>query len=42
VCAGGCSTAAFLELGDLNKPNCHKHNFEAGVRSLAFDAVAAG
>ena len=40
VCAGGCSTAAHAELGDLAKPNCHKTSFEAGVRSLALDAAA--
>jgi uncharacterized protein len=43
VCAGGCSVAAHTELGDMNRPNCHKSSFEAGVLSLARDAaVAAG
>jgi uncharacterized protein len=42
VCAGGCSVAAHTELGDMNKPNCHKTSFEAGVISLARDAAAAG
>ena len=41
VCAGGCTTAAHAELGDLNKPSCHKASFEAGVRSLAIEAAAA-
>ena len=31
VCAGGCSAASHTELGDMNKPNCHKPSFEAGV-----------
>jgi uncharacterized protein len=41
VCAGGCSTAAHAELGDLDKPSCHKVSFEAGVVSLAREAAAA-
>ena len=40
VCAGGCSVAAHTELGDMNRPNCHKVSFEAGVVSLARDAAA--
>src|SRR6185436_206186 len=40
VCAGGCSVAAHTELGDMNKPNCHKPSFEAGVVSLAREAAA--
>jgi uncharacterized protein len=39
VCAGGCSAAAHTELGDMNKPNCHKPSFEAGVITLAHQAV---
>ena len=39
VCAGGCSTAAHTELGDMNLPNCHKRSFEAGVISLAREAA---
>src|SRR5262249_1173317 len=39
VCAGGCSVAAHTELGNLNRPNCHKSSFEAGVVSLARDAA---
>ena len=39
VCAGGCTVAAHAELGDMNKPNCHKPSFEAGLISLALDAA---
>ncbi len=41
VCAGGCSVAAHVELGDMNKPNCHKRSFEEGVASLAREAAAS-
>ena len=41
VCAGGCSVAAHTELGSMQKPNCHKPSFEAGVVSLAREAAAA-
>jgi uncharacterized protein len=41
VCAGGCSVAAHTELGDMNRPNCHKPSFEAGAISLAREAAAA-
>jgi uncharacterized protein len=41
VCAGGCSVAAHTELGNMNRPNCHKSSFEAGVVSLARDAASA-
>ncbi len=40
VCAGGCSVAAHTELGSMNRPNCHKSSFEAGIVSLARDAAA--
>ena len=40
VCAGGCSVAAHTELSDMNKPNCHKTSFEAGLVSLAYRAAA--
>jgi uncharacterized protein len=40
VCAGGCTVAAHAELGDMNRPNCHKTSFEAGVTSLARRAAA--
>jgi uncharacterized protein len=42
VCAGGCSVAAHTELGSMDRPNCHKSSFEAGVVSLARDAAAGG
>jgi uncharacterized protein len=41
VCAGGCSAAAHTELHDMNKPNCHKPSFEAGVIALAHQAAMA-
>jgi uncharacterized protein len=41
VCAGGCTAAAYTELGDMNKPNCHKPSFEAGVIALAHQAAQA-
>jgi uncharacterized protein len=39
VCAGGCSVAAHTELLDMNKPNCHKSSFEAGLLTLARQAA---
>ena len=39
VCAGGCTTAAHAEFGDIQKPNCHLPLFEAGVKALAFTAA---
>jgi uncharacterized protein len=39
VCAGGCTVAAYNELGDMHAPNCHKPSFEAGVVSLAREAA---
>lgn len=39
VCGGGCSVAAHAELNDMHAPNCHKRSFEAGVASLAHQAV---
>ena len=41
VCAGGCTTVSHVELGDLDRPSCHRVSFEAGVASLAADAAAA-
>jgi uncharacterized protein len=41
VCAGGCSVAAHTELLDMNKPNCHKSSFEAGLVTMARQAAAA-
>jgi uncharacterized protein len=39
VCAGGCTVAAYNELGSVNAPNCHKSAMEAGVRTMARDAA---
>lgn len=39
VCAGGCTTAAHAELGDIQKPNCHLPVFQAGVKALALKAA---
>jgi uncharacterized protein len=41
VCAGGCSVAAYNELGDMHAPNCHKTALQAGVVSLAREAAVA-
>jgi uncharacterized protein len=41
VCAGGCTVAAYTELGDINKPNCHKTALQAGMVALAREAAAA-
>ena len=40
VCAGGCTTASHVELGDMDRPNCHRASFEAGVATLAAEAAA--
>jgi uncharacterized protein len=40
VCGGGCSVASHSELGDLNRPSCHKTSFEAGVATMAQQAAA--
>ena len=32
VCAGGCTVAAYNELGSIDKPNCHKTAIQAGAR----------
>ena len=40
VCAGGCTVAAYNELGSVDKPNCHKTAIEAGVLSMARQAAA--
>ena len=42
VCAGGCAAASHIELGDMNKPNCHKPSFNAGVITLARQAALVG
>jgi uncharacterized protein len=41
VCGGGCSVAAHAEQGDLRAPSCHKPSFEAGVATLAREAIGA-
>jgi uncharacterized protein len=40
VCAGGCTVAAYAELGSVDKPNCHKTAMQAGLVSLAHQAAA--
>ncbi len=40
VCAGGCTVAAYTELGTIDKPNCHKTAIQAGLVSLAHQAAA--
>jgi len=40
ICAGGCLTASHAQLGDMNKPTCHKPNFESAVIALAHRAGA--
>jgi len=35
TCAGGCLTASFAQLGDVNTPTCHKSTFESAVIALA-------
>ena len=40
VCAGGCTVAAYTELGSVDKPNCHKTAMQAGLVSLAHQAAA--
>jgi uncharacterized protein len=41
VCAGGCLTASFTQLGDVNLPTCHKRSFESALVSLAHDVASA-
>lgn len=41
VCAGGCSVASHTELGDMNKPTCHKSSFDSALVSLAHQAASA-
>jgi uncharacterized protein len=40
VCAGGCSVASHIELGDMNVPSCHKASMEAALVTLAHTAAA--
>ena len=41
VCAGGCVAASYSQLGDMNRPTCHKRSFESAVVSLAHDVASA-
>jgi uncharacterized protein len=41
VCAGGCLTASYTQLGDVNLPTCHKPSFESALVSLAHDVASA-
>ena len=40
VCAGGCLTASYSQLGDVNTPTCHKPAFDSAVIALAHRAGA--
>ena len=40
ICAGGCLTASYSQLGDVNTPTCHKPTFESAVIALAHRADA--
>src|SRR5438552_1789564 len=35
TCAGGCLTASYSQLGDVNTPTCHKPAYESAVIALA-------
>jgi uncharacterized protein len=41
TCAGGCLVASHTQLGDMNKPTCHKRSFESALNSLAHDVASA-
>jgi uncharacterized protein len=41
VCAGGCLVASHSELGDMNRPTCHKRSFESALIALAHDVASA-
>ena len=41
VCAGGCLTASYAQLGDMNMPTCHKASFESAVSALAHNVASA-
>jgi uncharacterized protein len=41
VCAGGCLVASHTQLGDMNKPTCHKRSMESALVSLAHEAASA-
>ena len=38
ICAGGCLTASYAQLGDVNTPTCHKSTYESAVIELAHRA----
>jgi len=40
VCAGGCSVASHVELGDMETPTCHKSSFETALVALATEVAA--
>jgi uncharacterized protein len=40
VCAGGCLTASYSQLGDMNTPTCHKSSFESAVHALAHNVAS--
>jgi uncharacterized protein len=39
VCAGGCSVASHVELGDMNTPTCHKESLESALVSFAYEVA---
>jgi len=41
TCAGGCLVASHSQLGDMNKPTCHKRSFESALISLAHSVASA-
>ena len=41
TCAGGCLVASHTQLGDMNKPTCHKRSYESALISLAHDVASA-
>jgi uncharacterized protein len=41
VCAGGCLTASYSQLGDVNTPTCHKPAFESALITLAHQVASA-
>ncbi|MGE3704482.1 MAG: radical SAM protein [Vicinamibacterales bacterium] len=41
VCAGGCLVASHSELGDMNRPTCHKRAFESATVALAHEVARA-
>jgi uncharacterized protein len=41
VCAGGCVVASHTQLGDMNKPTCHKRSYESALIALAREVAGA-